>query len=275
VRDYLQALEQEGQVGVTPMNISLTDPASRWTAAPGGPAFYAYCTNYLVDVHAGVIVDVEATAAHRKEEVEATKTMLDRVEARFELKPKHLIGDMAYGTGPMIGWLVDEKQIEPHVPVWDKSERADGTFTRLEFSFDAAKNQYTCPAGQLLKPSWRVRKKNPYNYRASQFDCQACPLKSQCCPNVPNRRITRNPFEAAREITRRLQDTARYQQSRRDRKKVEMLFAHLKRILNLSRLRLRGKRSAQDEFLLAAIAQNLRRMAKSCHPPPNLAFAAA
>ena len=114
---------------------------------------------------------MEATAAHRTEEVNATKTMIDRVEERFDLKPKHLIGDMAYGAGPMLGWLVDEKQIEPHIPVWDKSEREDGAFTRLEFSFDAAKNQYTCPAGKLLKPSWRMKRKNPNNYRASQLDC--------------------------------------------------------------------------------------------------------
>ena len=96
------------------MNVSLTDPAARWTAAPGGPAFYAYCTNYLIDVHAGVIVDVEATAAHRTEEVEVTKTMIERVEERFDLKPKRLIGDTAYGSAAMLGWLVDEKQIAPH-----------------------------------------------------------------------------------------------------------------------------------------------------------------
>ena len=105
VHEYLQALEQNGQVGATPMNISLTDPAARWTAAPGGPAFYAYSTNYLIDVHAGVIVDVEATAAHRTEETDATKTMIDRVEERFDLKPKRLIGDTAYGPRPCsAGW---------------------------------------------------------------------------------------------------------------------------------------------------------------------------
>ena len=261
VREYLQALEQVDQVGATPMNLSLTDPAARWTAAPGGPAFYAYSTNYLIDVHAGVILDVEATAAHRTEEVNATRTMIDRVEERFDLKPKHLIGDMAYGAGPMLGWLVDEKQIEPHIPVWDKSEREDGAFTRLEFSFDAAKNQYTCPAGKLLKPSWRMKRKNPNNYRASQLDCQGCPLKARCCPNNLHRRIVRTPFEAAREVARGLQDTPRYRQSRRDRKKVEMLFAHMKRILRMDRLRLRGRSGAKDEFLLTAIAQNLRRLA--------------
>jgi hypothetical protein len=179
VHEYLQGLEQVGQVGATPMNISLIDPAARWTAAPGGPAFYAYSANYLIDVHAGVIVDVEATAAHRTEEVDATKTMIDRVEERFDLKPKHLVADMAYGSAAMLDWLVDEKQIEPHIPVWDKSVRQDGTFSRSEFTFDAQANRYTCPAGKFLKPTWRMKKRNPNMHRA-------------------------------------LQQTARYQQSRRD-----------------------------------------------------------
>jgi transposase len=261
--EYLQGLEQGAQVGKTPMNFSLTDPAARWTAAPGGPAFYAYCTNYLIDVHAGVIVDVEATAAHRTEEVEATKRMIDRVEERFDLKPQHLIGDMAYGSAPMLGWLVDEKHIEPHIPVWDKSDRKDGTFNRSEFTFDAHANRYTCPAGKFLKPTWRMKKRNPNMYRASQLDCQLCPLKSKCCPQAPHRKLERNPFEPARELARALQQTARYQQSRRDRKKVEMLFAHMKRILRVDRLRLRGRSGAKDEFLLTAIAQNLRRLALS------------
>ena len=123
VREYLQALDDEGQIGATPKNTSLTDPAARWTAAPGCPAFFGYSTNYLVDVDAGVIVDVEATAAHRIEETEATKRMIERVEQRFALKPRHLIGDTAYGSAPMLGWLVEHKKIAPHIPVWDRSEQ--------------------------------------------------------------------------------------------------------------------------------------------------------
>jgi hypothetical protein len=174
---------------------------------------------------------------------DATKTMVDRVEERFDLKPKRLIGDTAYGSAPMLGWLVDEKQIEPHIPVWDKSQRDDGTFSRSQFTFDAQANRYTCPAGKLLKPTWRMKKKNPNMYRASQLDCQVCPLKSKCCPKALHRKIERNPFEPAREVARALSRTARYRQSRRDRKKVEVLFAHMKRILRMDRLRLRPIRA--------------------------------
>ena len=162
----------------------------------------------------------------------------------------------------MLGWLVQDKRIAPHIPVWDKSERNDGTFGRSDFTFDAVQNRYECPAGKFLRPSWRVKKKDPFKYRASQYDCQPCPLKAKCCPNTPHRKITRSPHEPARDVARAIAKTDVYRQSRKDRKKVEMLFAHLKRILKLDRLRLRGPNGASDEFLLAAIAQNLRRMAK-------------
>lgn len=118
VREYLEALDAAEEPRKPPKNVSLTDPAAQWTAAPGGPAFYAYSTNYLIDTKAGVIVDVEATPAYRTDEVNATRTMVDRVEERFDIKPMHLIGDTAYGTAEMLGWMVDEKAIEPHVPVW-------------------------------------------------------------------------------------------------------------------------------------------------------------
>jgi transposase len=262
VHEYLQALNEDGQVGATPKNISLTDPAARWTAAPGCPAFFAYSTNYLIDVNAGIIVDVEATSAHRTEEVESAKTMIDRVEQRFDLKPERLIGDTAYGTGPMLDWLVQDKQIEPHIPVWDKADRQDGTLSRSEFTYDAERDRYTCPMGKHLHTTSQVTVDNTLLYRASTYDCQACSLKQNCCPNTPVRKIPRSVHEVSRDVARALVDTDAYRQSRKDRKKVEVLFAHLKRVLKLDRLRLRGRTGARDEFLLAATAQNLRRMAK-------------
>lgn len=278
VREYLEAVEQANPAddeddeppAPLPKNVSLTDPASRWTAAPGGPAFFAYSTNYLIDLEAGVILDVEATPAHRTDEVESTETMVDRVEARFGLTPQRLVGDTAYGTAPMLGWMVKDKDIAPHVPVWDRSERKDGTLSSSEFAWDEQANEYRCPQGHALlsdrrqfsKPRNRITKAGTILYSASQHDCMDCPMKQQCCPNMPNRRIMRSVHESSRDVARALAATPEYAQSRRDRKKVEMLFAHLKRILKLDRLRLRGLSGARDEFLLAATAQNLRRMAK-------------
>ena len=98
-------------------------------------------------------------------------------------------------------------------------------------------------------------------------------MKSRCCPNMPFRKIARSLYEPARDVARALANTAEYRQSRKDRKKVEVLFAHMKRILRVSRLRLRGRTGARDEFLLTAIAQNLRRLA--LRPPENSVNAVA
>jgi transposase len=276
VREYLDALDAAEPVGAPPKYLSMTDPAARWTAAPGCPAFYAYSTNYLVDVQSGVIVDVEATAAHRTEETEATKVMIERVAERHEITPQRLIGDTAYGTGAMLEWMVQDKGIEPHVPVWEKTERNDGTFSVTDFRWDEQANEYRCPRGEPLRSEWRpfktprshVTQADTIIYRSSQRTCASCPLKPRCCPNTPMRKIARSLYEHSRAVARRIADTAAYRQSRKDRKKVEVLFAHLKRILKLDRLRLRGRRGARDEFLLAATAQNLRRMAKRAMQMP-------
>jgi hypothetical protein len=234
------------------------------------PPFFSYSTNYLIDLHAGVIMDVQACGSTLSNERDAAKLMLDRVEATFDLKPDRLVGDTAYGSGPMLGWIVNEKQIAPHIPVWDKSERDDGTFVRADFQFDAEHNRYICPAGKYLKPASRSHQKNRDRYRASQHDCQLCPLKQLCCPNMLQRNVERTQHESAREVARALSTTPAYKQSRNDRKKVEMLFAHLKRIMKFDRLRLRGPTGAHDEFLLAATAQNLRPLAIwFAGAPPN------
>ena len=166
--------------------------------------------------------------------------------------------------------MVDEKQIEPHVSVWDKTQRNDETLSSSDFQWDEQADEYRCPQGQVLRSQWRtfknlrthITKADTIIYRSSQADCAKCPMKARCCPNTPTRKIARSVHESARDVARDIAKTDAYKQSRKDRKKVEMLFAHLKRILKLDRLRLRGPSGAHDEFLLAATAQNLRRMAK-------------
>jgi transposase len=269
VREYLAALDAQGERGTAAASISPTDPAARWTAV-GGPAFYAYSTNDLVDVQAGIIVDVEATPAWRTAEVNATRTLIERVEQRFDLKPERLIGDMAHGAADFLGWMVNEKAIEPHVPVWDKTQRSDDTLSCSDFPWNPEADEYRCPQDHVLRREWRVFKNRRTHitkadtiiYRSRQADCATCPLKTRCCPNTPMRKIARSVHESAREVAREVAKTRAHMQSRKDRKKVEMLFAHLKRILKLDRLRLRGLSGARDELLLAAAAQNMRRMAK-------------
>ena len=132
MKEYLATLDDTAwgaASDVVPKFVSPSDPAAQWTVAHKGPAFFAYSDNYLIDVKFGVIVDVEASRAIRQAEVGAAKTMIERTEERFGLKPERLVGDTAYGAAPMLNWLV-EKDIAPHIPVFDKSKRDDGTFSR-------------------------------------------------------------------------------------------------------------------------------------------------
>jgi transposase len=279
VKEYLATLDDAAfgaASDVTPKFISPSDPAAQWTGAMRGPAFFAYANNYLVDVKFGVIVDVEASRAIRQAEVGAAKTMIGRTEERFGLKPEHLAADTAYGSAETLNWIVNEKKIAPHIPVIDKSKREDGSLSREDFSFDQDGNVYVCPQGKLLHTTGRIHDGETLLYRARTSDCGPCPLKPKCCPKAPERKIPRSIYEDARDAARALVDTEAFKQSHRDRKRVEMLFAHLKRILKLGRLRLRGPCGAQDEFTLAAIAQNLRRLAKLvARPPPPAAAACA
>jgi transposase len=274
MREYLTTLDDAAfgaASEVTPKFVSPSDPAAQWTAAMRGPAFFAYADNYLIDVKFGIIVDVEASRAIRQAEVGTAKMMLERTEQRFDLKPAYLAADTAYGSAETLNWIVNDKKIAPHIPVIDKSNREDGTFSRADFIFDKERNAYVCPNGKLLHTTGTVHDGYALRYRAFKSDCDACALKTRCCPNTPMRYVPRDVHEDARDVARALAKTEAFEQSRRYRKRVEMLFAHLKRILRLGRLRLRGPRGAQDEFTLAAIAQNLRRLAKLIARPPPAA----
>jgi transposase len=280
MKEYLATLDDAAfgaASDVPPKFVSPSDPAAQWTGAMRGPAFFAYADNYLIDVKYGIILDVEASRAIRQAEVGAAKTMIERTEERFDIRPKRLAADTAYGSGPNLSWLVKDKDIAPHIPVIDKSKREDGTFSREDFRFDKERNVYVCPANKTLTTTGTVIDDGEtLRYLARTSDCRGCPLKARCCPKAPFRRIPRSIYEEARDVARALAKTEAFEQSRRERKRVEMLFAHLKRILRLGRLRLRGPRGAQDEFTLAAIAQNLRRLAKLVvRPPPTAAVCAA
>jgi transposase len=272
IREYLTALDGENaptNPARKPKALSPSDPAAAWTTRGRHKVMFGYSLNYLIDTKEAVIVDVEPTPTRISKEVDATETMVERTEERLDLKPKQLAADVAYGTGKMLGWLV-EHGIAPHIPVWDKGRRDDGTLSRQDFTFDRARDRYVCPGGKELKTTGKVHDGKTLLYRAPKHDCDPCPLKLKCCPNTPSRKIPRDINEEARDYTRSLMETEPYLQSARERKKIETLFGDVKRNLALTRLRLRGLSGAKDEFLLAATVQNLRRLAKlAAIPPPT------
>ncbi len=270
VAEFLSGLDNEDTEAdrKLPKVISLSDPCAAWTAKANKRVQFGYGLNYMVDVEHAVIVDVEATPARTYEEVAATKTMIDRTETAFSLKPKRLTADTAYGTGKLLAWLLD-KDITPHIPVWERYERTDGMFSRRDFTYDAARDCYICPNGRPLRTSGTVHDGRVRNYLSHPADCRICKLK-QRCTRAPFRKIARDINEEARDHARALKATPEFEQSSDARKKVEMRFAHLKVHHRFERMRLRGLTGARDEFHLAAIAQNLKTLANHLwRPPPS------
>ena len=256
MREYLDTLDDAAWGAaseVKPKFVSRSDPAAQWTGALKGHAFFAYATNYLIDLDHAIIVDVEASRAIRQAEVGAARTMIERTEDRFGLYPERLAADSAYGSAEMLGWLVDERGIEPHIPVFDKSERSDGTFERADFTYDHGSDVYTCPAGKTLslhRHAWS-------NDGATTV---AIAPASATATSARSSRAAARRRQPARSCARSTRARATWpatsprpsegRRPARQRKKVEMLFAHLKRILRLDRLRLRGPNGARDDRLV-------------------------
>ena len=276
IREYLTALESENppiNPKQKPKAMSPSDPCAAWTTRGRHKVMFGYSLNYLIDMEAAVILDVEATPTRISKEVDATETMVERTEERFALKPRHLAGDAAYGTGEMLGWLVD-RDIDPHVPVWDQSEvGADGKFVRANFHYDRERDLYVCPGGKELKTSGTAHDGTTLKYVAKRSDCSRCPLKPECTTGR-ERRVQRDVNQDARDYTQKLMQTEAYEHAAGERKKIETLFGEVKHVLGLTRLRLRGLTGARDEFLLAATVQNLKRLIRHAGPAPPMPAAA-
>jgi transposase len=160
VQDYLANLDDPAwgrATDVVPKFVAPSDPAAQWTGALRNAAFFAYADNYLIDIRFGIIMDVEASRAMRQSEVGASQTMIERTEKTFGIKPDWLVADTAYGSAPNLHFLVDEKGIAPHIPVIDKSQRDDGTFSRDDFIYDEARDHYVCLSGKILPRSSGAR----------------------------------------------------------------------------------------------------------------------
>src|SRR5437667_8256943 len=271
VVEFLTALDDEdGNADrKLPKVISPVDPCSAWTAKANKRVQFGYGLNYLIDIENAVIVDVEATPARTHDEVAATQTMLDRAEERFDLRPRRLAADTAYGTGKFLGWLVKKKKIIPHIRYGTRAIGRTASSPVRTSTGNRKRGAYICPNGKLLQTSGTVHDGRTLLYRASKRDCDVCALRSRCCTREEARKIPRDLHEAARDVARRKMKTKAFARSRDERKRGEMRFAHLKTHHGFERLRLRGLSGARDEFHLAAIVQNLKTLALRTLGPPS------
>ncbi len=244
--------------------ISASDPDATWATKGGVPAQLSYYDNYLIDNESNVILGVEATPARFSQETAAARTMIERAQTTFSIEPQSLGADKAYGSGEFLAWLL-ERDIAPHIRVIDRTRQNAQYFTRDDFVFESEINAYRCPAGKLLAYRGIGRTSRVYTYNASPKDCAACPLKARCTAGR-GRRLVVNFDEPARERAKQLTETEAYWRSWRERKKVEVLFAELKNVIKLRRFRLRRLWNVAEQTLMAATAQNVRRLIRFLAP---------
>ena len=252
-----------------PKVISPVDPCSAWTAKANKRVQFGYGLNYLIDTGpAAVILDVEATPARTYDEVAETQPMLERTETTFGLKPNWLAGDTAYGVGRLLAWLW-EKDITPHIPVWERYERTDGMFSRHRLHLRRGARRLRLSEPPAFEDHGNSSRRPRSELLSQSSECRVCELKEQCT-RAPFRKIARDINEEARDHARALVGTPEFEKSRDERKKIEMRFAHLKVHHHFERMRLRGLTGARDEFQLAATVQNLKTIANHLwRPPPN------
>ena len=255
VEKYLSELEEANPVG-TANTVSTTDPDAVW-AKKTGPATLAYFDHYLIDTTSRVILGVEATPALFHQETVAARKMMESVE-KSGIQPTSLGADKAYGSGEFLAWLL-ARGVQPHIPVIDRRHQTDGYFTRDQFTYDPVKNAYECPEGKTLPYRGLARSSQAYIYQSREADCRGCPQKQQCT-SASSRRLAVNWHESAREVVRALVGTQAYKRSQRARYRIEALFAELKLRMRLGKVRLRRLWNVSEQFLLAATAQNMKRL---------------
>ena len=278
LRDYLAEIEVTNPVqseriktAAGDVPISSSDPDATWATKGGIPPQFNYYDNYLVDNESNVILDVEATQARFSQETAAARTMIERSTSRFAIAPQSLGADKAYGSGEFLAWLVD-RDIAPHIRVIDRTRQDPEHFGRHDFVFESDINAYRCSAGNLLTYRGIGRASRVYTYNASPKDCAVCHLKARCTTGR-GRRLVVNFDEPARQRAQHLSGTEAYWRSWLERKKVEVLFAELKNVIKLRRFRLRRHRHISEQTLMAATAQNIRRLIRFVGPTTALCTA--
>ena len=263
--EYLTELEQDNPVSGSEM-VSTTDPDAILATKGGRTAAMAYYDNYLIDTASRVIVEVEATPARFSQETIAARRMVERVE-KLGIRAEELAADKAYGSGEFLAWLL-ARGVQPHIPVIDRRHQTNGYFTHDQFRYEPAENAFYCPEGKVLSFKGRRRDSHGYLYRSTEAQCMNCPQKKHCTSG-PYRRLFVHEQESVRQAVRALAGTPAYERSRRARYKIEALFAELKQRVGLGRVRLRRLWNVGEQFLLAATAQNLKRLVRFLTPRPT------
>src|SRR5579864_8054026 len=271
VRQYLVELEEQNPIE-EPVHqqdqVSTTDPDSTYATKGGTPARLGYYDNYLVDNPSCVIVGVQATAARMSQETVAAQDMLTRFAQWQGEVPSSLGADATYGNGEFLQWLLD-RGITPYMRTRDSALRKNNPgYGPERFTYLPESNSYLCPAGEQLNYVGLNVRNRAHAYIGSAKRCGACSQKSQCTSGR-YKYLAIHVHEPARQRARELANTPEFANAQRQRKKVEALFAELKNLIGLRRLRLRRLRFVREQFFLAAAAQNIKRLVRFLDQRPQ------
>ncbi len=192
--------------------------------------------------------------------------MLERAKERFGLRPVSVTADKSYGTGEFLSWL-SNRQMTPYIPVLDRKQQTKGFYTQDEFTHVPEENAYRCPAGHLLRYIGLNRGAQGFTYSAKPSQCGNWSHKPACIPSATSRTLRVNWYEDVREHVRKLSQTPEFAIARRDRNKIEALFSEVRNQIRLRKIRLRGLRNAKEQFILAATAQNVKRLMRYLSQP--------
>ncbi|SPE32000.1 transposase [Acidobacteriia bacterium SbA2] len=207
-------------------------------------------------------------SARMSQETVAAQAMLTRFAEWRGREPESVAADTTYGNGEFLQWLAD-RGITPYMRTRDSIHRKNSPFYGPErFTYQPESNSYRCPAGQQLNYGGRNQRNRTYAYIGTRKRCGACSQKAQCTTGA-FRFLAIHMDEPARQRARELANTPEFAQAQRQRKKVEALFAELKNQIGLRRLRLRRLKFVREQFFLAAVAQNIKRLVRFLSQGPR------
>src|SRR6266576_3908642 len=275
-RKLLEELEQENGDG-EPIHqqdkVSTIDPDSTYLTKGNRAAELGYFDNYLIDNESCVIVGVQATAARLSQESAAARDMIDRYYERYGRRPMGVAADNTYGNGELLQWL-DDRGITPYIRVKEGPNSPPDLYGIEKFTYVPEENCYLCPAGKPLNYVGINKRNRAHRYYSTVKRCRGCGQKPQCTRGK-FRTIAIHTCEAARQKADEVAKTPEFAVALRKRRKVEALFSELKNLIGLRRLRLRRIKFVREQFYLAAVAQNLKRLVRFLNMRAQPAMASA
>ena len=208
-----------------------------------------------------IIIDVEATSPSLTDEGLSSVEMLKRSQFRFELNPKDVSADSAYARGEVLtGFMETGVNVYTPKPT-DVPRSRTIKYGKGHFKYDESNDQLICPQGHRLRKVEDKSKPRLSKYVASEKHCRNCPVKEQCTQGK-QRTVRLHIDQEALDWAETLRNSKEYKIRRIMRQRIERLFGEAKEYMGLRRARRRGLESVQEQCLMTAMAQNIKRIVK-------------